>query len=192
MNAPVKPLLASAQPHRFTMDDVLVMVSAGVLQEGAKVELIDGGLVDMAAEGSDHTDWVYEVGRWLFTGLGPEFVVVPSSTLTLSSVSGPKPDWWVFPAALKTADVRGPDVALAIEVANSSLAYDLGDKATLYARHGVRDYWVVDLQLRQLVVHRDPAADGYEYRQRFEAGEAVVPLLLHGLSLRLQDLKRVG
>lgn len=56
MNAPVKPHLSPAQPHRFTIDDVNAMVRAGVIEEGAKVELIEGELVDMAAAGGRHTD----------------------------------------------------------------------------------------------------------------------------------------
>lgn len=76
--------------------------------------------------------------------------MVPSSTLVLSDRDGPKPDWWVFPAVRRTADVRGPDVLLTIEVADASIAFDLGAKAELYARHGVRDCWVVDVAARQL------------------------------------------
>jgi len=192
MTAPVRYPLTPAQPHRFTTEDVLAMVHAGVLQEGAKVELIQGELVDMAGEGALHTDWVYSIGRWLYGGLGPEFIVVPGSTLILSSLNAPKPDWWVFHSSLKTADVRGPDLLLAIEVAQSSLSRDLGEKAALYAAHGVRDYWVAHVETRQLYVHRDPAADGYGYRQRFEAADDVEALLLPGVRLRLASLDRAG
>ncbi|MFZ4072059.1 MAG: Uma2 family endonuclease [Caulobacterales bacterium] len=191
MNAPLPPR-SPARPHRFTMDDLRAMVAAGVIEEGAKIELIEGELVDMAAEGGRHTDWVSAVGRWLISGLDLSFVVVPGSTLPLSEMVGPKPDWWVFPAALRTEDVRGPDVLLAIEISDSTLAYDLGEKAALYARHGVRDYWVVQVETRQLYVHRDPAADGYGYRCRFEADDSVAALLIPNLSLALKDLPRVG
>jgi Uma2 family endonuclease len=192
MNAPVKPPLAPAQPHRFTMDDVRAMVHAGVIAEGAKVELIEGEIIDMAAEGGRHTDWVYAFLRFLSANLAEDFVIVPGSTLRLSMESGPKPDWWVFAASLDTEAVRGPDVLLAIEVADTTLAYDLGPKAELYARHGIRDYWVVDVAARQLYVHRQPAEAGFGYRQRFEAGDAVDALLIPGLSLRLDALARVG
>lgn len=199
MNIPVKPpspgiqnAPATAQPHRFTVNDVLAMVKAGVIQEGARVELIEGELLDMAAEGSRHIDYVGDLGRWLYGALDQFYMIVPGSTLVLSDRSGPKPDWYVFPAAMKTEDVRGPDVLLAIEVSDSTTAYDLGDKANLYARHGVREYWVLHIENRQLFVHRDPAPEGYGFKKRYADDEAAEALLIPGLSLRLKDLSRVG
>ena len=118
--------------------------------------------------------------------------MVPGSTLVLSDLNAPKPDWYVFPAALPTAEVRGPNVLLAIEQSASTLAYDLGGKADLYARHGVREYWAIDLAARRLHVHLDPAPEGYGVRRRVPADQAVRPTLLPHLELRLDDLTRVG
>ena len=63
-----------------------------------------------------------------------------------------------------------------VEVAESSLAYDLGEKADLYAAAGVRDYWVVDCRNRRVVVHRDPGKSGYGTVRSFSGDELVSPL----------------
>lgn len=182
-----------AARHRFTANDVRAMAAAGVLDEGAKVELIDGELIDMPAEGPLHNDWSFALGDWLFRSLSrDDYVIIPGSTLVLSADNAPKPDWYVFPAALPTGEVRGADVLLAIEQSASTLAHDLGEKAHLYARHGVREYWVIDLAARRLHVHLDPAAEGYGSKRRHAADEAVRPTLLPHLELRLDDLTRVG
>lgn len=70
-------------------------------------------------------------------------------------------------------DLRGPDVLLVVEVADSSLSYDLLVKAPLYAAHGVREYWVVDAVRQTVRVHRDPAAGIYADVEEYEAHDSV-------------------
>lgn len=186
--APAGPSL-----HRFTYGDVMRMIETGVIEEGAPVELIDGVLVDMAHDGPLHNDWSNALFWWLSDHLDRDtHVVIPGSTLRLSEHDAPKPDWWVFPAHVATADARGPDVLLAIEQSDTTLERDLGLKAALYAAHGVREYWVIDLNKRELWVHREPAENGYGSIKRRAAGEPVDALLIEGLSLRLDSLARVG
>lgn len=177
-------------PHRLTVDDVRAMAEAGILDEGAKIELFEGELYDMPADGVLNLDVAAWLGRWLYTSLGGEYRIIPGMTLRLSDFNAPKPDWWVSPMSVPVGDVRGPDVLLAIEQSDSTLGFDLGWKADLYARHGVRDYWVVDLKARRASVHRDPADGRYPPPTPFEADEAIEALLIPGLRLRLADLPR--
>ena len=179
MNAPAHIF----ERHRFDVDDLRTMRRMGVLDRSIKTELIDGELLDMAADGPTHRDWSDELGRWLHRGLDDNHRVIPSSTLVLSSSNAPMPDWYVYPASVGTREVNGPDVLLLIEQSDTSLAYDLGPKAELYARHGIRDYWVIDLKTQRITVHRDPSPDGYGFKKRFEAGEPVKALLLSDLTL---------
>lgn len=111
----------------------------------------------------------------------------------LSPYWAPSPDWYVFSADLAEGEVDGDNVLLVIEQADSSLRTDLNDKAALYARHGVRDYWVLDLEARRVHVHRGPTPDGYaETLPPFGADQPVEALLIPGLSLRLDQLSRVN
>lgn len=196
MNAVVQPTdLATAveEPrHRFSVADVEAMMRAGLVEEGAREELIEGELVKMPEDGELHRDYSCELGRWLYGSLDRSFVVMPGTTLVLSEYNAPSPDWYVFDGLLKTADVRGPDVLLVIEQADSSVRRDLGWKADMYARHGVRDYWVVELATARIHVHREPGEGGYGAVRVFERDRAAEALLIPGLALRLADLPRVG
>ncbi len=196
MNVAVRPpdLATSVEEprHRFTFADVLAMMKLGLVEEGAREELIEGELIEMPADGDRHKDYTVALTRWLLRALDETYAVVPGSTLVLSEQNAPSPDFHVFPAKLATGDVRGPDVLLAIEQADSSVRRDLGWKAKLYARYGVRDYWVVELDAARVHVHREPGAEGYGAVEVFEREEAVGALLIPGLTLRLADLPRVG
>lgn len=185
-------LPAPLSRYRFTNADVRAMAQAGLLRAPERLELIEGELVEMPGDGARHRDWSYALGQWLSNRLGSGHVILPGATLELSAHNGPAPDWYVFPAGLETEAVKGPDVLLAIEQADSSLAYDLGLKANLYARHGVRDYWVIDLARRIVHVHRDPTPEGYGWKRRVMANEPIEALLLPEFSLRLDALPRVG
>jgi len=87
--------------------------------------------------------------------------VSPAPSLFLSDTTMLEPDICIFPASMEGPDVRGPDLALVIEVSDSTLRNDLGKKAQLYAAHGVRDYWVVDVTGERLHRHSEPGPDGY-------------------------------
>jgi Uma2 family endonuclease len=154
-------------PHTFDADDVRRMVEVGILHEDQRVELVEGELVAMASKGFAH-DWVKNnVIRTLARALSDEFYLAVESTLRLSRSVLLEPDLLV---ALKSdvlkspegfATVDGPRILLAIEVAASSLAYDRGRKAALYARFGVPEYWVIDANERIAWVHTGPSDDGY-------------------------------
>lgn len=192
MNATLAEFVA-AQRHKITLTEARAMQAAGVFGDRA-FELIDGELIEMAAEGARTIDWNAAIARWLILALGAreEFVIVPDKTLILSETDCPKPDLYVFPAAIDTVErVRGPDVLLVIEVSDTTLATDLQVKAELYAMHGVREYWVIDCAGRRVFVHRLAPSGGYGARQSFSETETAAAALIRGLRLRLADLPRL-
>lgn len=184
---------AEPKPHRFTYDEVIAAVRAGAIGGDCRWELMDGELIDMPADGPRHNEWTGVLGRWLYSRIGPEHTILPNATLVLSERDAPSPDWQIYPSGMRNADVRGPDVLLLIEQGDSSLSRDLRVKAGLYARHGVREYWVIDLEMRRLHVHRGPTPDGYaDVSPPYGAEDAVEALLIPGLVLRLSDLPPVS
>ncbi|PIB91175.1 Uma2 family endonuclease [Caulobacter sp. FWC2] len=187
MNALVRALETSQQ-HRFTLDDVLRMQEAGILQEGARIELIDGALLEMAPEGAPHTRVKMQIAyAFIAKGMGSAIVVV-DSTLRLSPTNAPDPDLYVYDADLPLASVNGTNVGLVIEVSHSTVRYDLAFKVELYAQHGVRDYWVVDVNTDTLIVHRDPVDGVYRDIVRYSAQDTVTALLLPNIELCLANL----
>ncbi len=183
-------LEASDERVRFTASDVRRMLDAGILDDERRYEVIDGEIIEMMAPSPPHM----RVKRWLLRQLyfqlgdrywidsEPGFYLEADGDVTI-------PDIIVYPRALAPEAVRGPDALLVIEVADKSLKKDRGRKARLYARHGVRDYWVVNALT--LVTHRYAApADGrYSAETEHAPDEALVPALLPQVSLRLRDVE---
>lgn len=187
MNAFARALETSEQ-HRFTLDDVLRMQEAGILDEDARVELIDGVLVEMASEGSLHAWLKLQIAKRFSTLVGDAVEVVVDSTLRLAPTYAPDPDLYVYDAALPFSGVNGANVGLIVEIAQATVTKDLTLKAELYAQHGVRDYWVVDVNTATITIHRD-AVDGlYRDVARHVAEDKVTSLVLPSVSLRLADL----
>lgn len=192
MNATLADFVAT-QRHKITLTEASAMQAAGVFGD-RDFELIDGELIEMAADGAKHIGWNAAIARWLFAALAsrPDLIVVPDKTLALSATDGPKPDFYVFEGGFDTVErVRGSDVLLVIEVSDATLRTDLQIKAELYAGHGVREYWVIDCVGRQVFVHRLAQAGGYGAPQSFSETETAAAALIPGLRLRLADLPRL-
>jgi len=187
MNAPVRP--SPDLPRRlFTTQDVFRMVEAGVMEEDENVELIDGELVVMAAKKNDHEIAKSVLIRWLARKASDDLILGVETTLYLAEMLFVEPDLMLYPRAFKPQDLSGGDVTLLIEVSDESLSRDLGLKASIYADHGVRDYWVVDVEARRVIVHRDPTDEGYRSVETFVAGVEVSALLASDLQIKLDDL----
>lgn len=116
-------------------------------------------------------------------GLGVERTIFLSPTTALD------PDISLFEALHKAEMIDGPRLILAIEVSHSTLAYDKGLKAQLYARYGVAEVWVVDVARRSTIVHRAPRPDGtWSTIETWTEDVALVHPAVPGFSLRLADL----
>lgn len=188
MNAPAGPFDAAAPTrHRFTGAAVEAMARAGVFHPDARLELIDGELLDMQPEGPKHGDLKVEATEALVSKKRLDVRVAVETTLRLSETDQPVPDIWLYRAPMKASAVRGPEVLLVIELAQSSLAYDLGPKAALYARHGVAEYWVVEVDGARTHIHRRPDGDSWAEVRIAAAGDVLTPAVLPGLSIRLAD-----
>jgi len=146
--------------HRLTVDEYERMAEVGVLAPDARLELIDGEIIDMAPIGTQHYWTVGTLHRLLQQAVGNEGWVISQSPLRLSAQSQPEPDLVVLKPQVSTAALPGAaDVFLVIEVSDTTLSYDVRVKAPLYARHGVPECWVFDLTNQQLRVFRQPQGD---------------------------------
>jgi hypothetical protein len=184
MNVPFRQTLDAPSRHGFTGEDVLRMQEAGLLLEGGKFELIDGEIIDMPSEGALHLALKEELNRFLVRNLPDDLRVLPDGTLRLSDADWPEPDFYMHHKATPPGSVRGADTLLVIELSDSTLAHDLGLKADLYRSHGVREYWVVDVNAGVLHVHR---ADGAWPAAAIPLTEAIEPRLVPGLRIRIAD-----
>lgn len=166
------------RPHRLTVDDYYRMAEAGVLSPDDRTELIEGEIIDMPPIGSTHADVVRLLNQRLVRAVGDLGLVSVQLPVRLSIRSEPQPDLAVLkpkPEGYRHAHPSGDDVLLLIEVSDSTLRYDLGAKAHLYATHGVREYWVVDLVANRIWRHRAPRGTQYSERTEIAAGTLALP-----------------
>ncbi|MDO8295644.1 MAG: Uma2 family endonuclease [Caulobacter sp.] len=161
---------------KFTLDDVFEMMRVGALDPDAKVELIDGELVEMSPQNSPHMYARHAIAKRMIREFGDDVYVHVEGTLRLAPRTAPSPDIFLHAASVRAEDVRGPDVLLLVEIADSSLTRDLRAKARLYARFGVPDYWVVDAVGRRIFVHRAPTPEGYAEVVEVSTGGEIAPL----------------
>jgi Uma2 family endonuclease len=159
-----------------------------------KTELRDGVILEMPADGPLTKKWNNVLARWLHTSLDERYIITADKSLLASDDWVPTPDLYVQPADIDEFAVRARDTLLLIEVADTTIGDDLGEKARRYARAGVREYWVVDPQARCVHVHRlgEGAADGYGPARVVAFDEAVSAQLIPGLTLKLSDLPRIS
>jgi Uma2 family endonuclease len=150
----------AAQAHRFSLEEYHQLIESGGFDEDSRVELIEGVIADMSPKTPEHENAITWLTRWLISAVDPgRFEVGVQRALTLAG-SEPEPDLVVIPS-----DAPRPyhpaTAALVIEVAMSSQDRDLRQKPVVYARAGVAEYWVVDLDAGVLVAHRNPTETGY-------------------------------
>ncbi len=174
---------------RWTTAELVRLAELGAFTAEDRFELIGGEIVPMSPVGRRHEVLAENLERHLRSREPAGVHVVKEPQFNLADDAYAKPDILVRPAAVQSYDVRGDTVLLVIEVAASSLSFDLSTKAQLYARHGVRDYWVVDAATLVTTVHRGPGPEGYAEVREVAATEPLTPLLAPELGLRMADLK---
>jgi Uma2 family endonuclease len=186
---------AEGFPRRaFTVEDVSRMIQAGVIGEDEKFELIEGEIVMMAAKGVAHERVKSALIIAVVHALPDHLTVGVETTLRLTDTIMLEPVIAVFPKELFEKSSQGfarldpGEACLVIEVAASSLAYDKGLKARLYARHRVREFWVVDANQRTTWVHSGPSGDGWSSVVKCGPEDALTTSALPGLSIRLSTI----
>jgi Uma2 family endonuclease len=177
--------------HRITVEEYYRMAEIGVLAPDARVELIEGEIIDMPPIDSDHASVVDQLNHLLTGALGGQAVVRVQGPVRLSRSSEPEPDIALLkprPDYYRHAHPAGADVLLVVEVSDSSLRYDCDVKVPLYARHDVPEVWIVDLAGERLHFYRS-VADGVYRDHLVEAHPgAVSPISLPELTVDLSPV----
>jgi Uma2 family endonuclease len=176
--------------RRFTVSEVEAMVAAGVMEEDERVELIGGELVPMSPKGLEHEVLKAALAdRWYRL---PECKVdlAIATTFRLSEDTYLEPDVVIYPRTTGIKGLGASNVLLVVEIADSSLRYDIGRKAALYASFGIRELWVIDAVRLTTRVFREPAADGYRNASDFGPADRLTPLIApQAFALRLDELE---
>jgi Uma2 family endonuclease len=167
------------------------MVATGVLTKYDRIELIDGEMIDMAPNGRKHVTVTNRLNKLFVMGAGDSAIVSPGGPVNLGDYSEPEPDLSILrPRAddYATQLPEGADVLLLIEVSDTSLAYDQGIKRALYARHGISEYWIVDVEARCIHVHREPDGSSFSKVSTVTIPDRVAARELPGIEVSLDAL----
>jgi Uma2 family endonuclease len=177
--------------HRFTRSDYHRMAQTGILAPNARVELIDGDIIEMSPIGHRHLAAVDRATRLFVRAVGDDAIVRVQGSIALGDNGEPEPDLTLLRFRddfYAMAPATEEAVLLLVEVADSSEGYDQRTRAPLYARYGIPELWIANLNRDQLVVHRDPTPDGYGTVQVLRRGESISPLAFPDLTVRVEDI----
>ena len=166
------------------------LVELGVFEHPSRIELIDGVILDMAAEGAEHGEVKMKIADQIYDQLDPaKHRRYVETTLRLDATNGPSPDIFVTPAGRHLRDLHASEVLLVVEVAESSLRKDTEVKSQLYAKYGISEYWVVDLEANEVLVFRPIGNGEYEKPQTYSAGELIHCRSVPNVTLELAEMR---
>jgi Uma2 family endonuclease len=176
--------------RRFTVAEVEAMVAAGVMEEDERVELIGGELVPMSPKGTQHEVVKSAlVDRWI-RSRPDDCRLTQETTFRLGEDTYLEPDVVIYPRSSGLLGLTGTSVLLVVEIADSSLRYDIGRKAALYASFGIRELWVIDAVRLTTRVFREPAPDGYRDARDFGPADRLMPLIApEAFAVKLDELE---
>jgi Uma2 family endonuclease len=175
--------------RRFTVAEVEAMAAAGVMEEDERVELIGGELVPMSPKGIQHeTVKIALVDHWN-RARPKNCTVAQETTFRLSEDTYLEPDVVIYPRGTGLSGLTATTVLLVVEIADSSLGYDTGRKAALYAGFGIRELWVIDAVRLTTRVFKTPSPHGYRDTRDFLASDRLAPTFApEAFALRLDEL----
>jgi len=160
----------------LTVQDYHAMAEAGILGEDDRVELIEGELITMSPIGVRHMACVNILTKLFVKQFDGEAIVSVQNPLRLSEYSEPEPDIALFKYRddfYREERPTSEDVLLCVEVSHSTLGYDRGVKRPLYARAGIREYWLINLNEELIELFRQPESGEYQVKFRRYAGESI-------------------
>jgi Uma2 family endonuclease len=177
---------------RFTVDEYDRMIEQGVFETRpeCRLELVYGEVRETTPANPPHEDVVDLLDDWSHDRTDRTQVRVRTqNSIGISELDCvPLPDIaWVRRQSYRSARPTPADVLL-IEVSETSLRYDRGEKAELYATAGITDYWIVNLKDNCIEVYRNPRDGEYREKRTYEIGQSVSPLAFPEIELPVADL----
>lgn len=168
--------IVNVPKRRFTVEEYYRLAEVGILGPEDKVELINGEIVKMSPIGPKHAGIVNRIMRFFQMLLGEKYLISVQNPVRLSTYSEPEPDIAVLYPRSDHYTSRHPqpkDVALIIEVSDSTFEYDTKIKLPLYAEAEIKEYWIIDLQKDQILVHTEPVGSTYQKQSVFQRGDTL-------------------
>lgn len=182
--------------RRWSREEYDRLTRIGVFSPREKVDLIDGEILEVTPQGARHATAIRLAEDALRDVAPPGYDVRPQLPLALDDFSEPEPDVAVVAGSPRTYAEQHPTSAvLVVEIADKTLEFDRGTRASLYARAGIPEYWIVDLIDGRVEVYREPATSagacsGWTYRQAmsYAGDQQISPLFSPHTTIRVSQL----
>jgi Uma2 family endonuclease len=185
------PTAAHVRSRPITAAEYYRMGEVGILGPDERVELLNGRIITMPPIGPRHAQTVRSLTRIFERVLGDRAVVSAQLPLDLGPASQPQPDVLLarLPAATYARAHPIPAACpLVVEVSETTLRHDAGEKLQAYARAGVAEYWIVDLVHGRIAMYTEPAGDGYRSQRVAAPGESIRPRAFPDVSIAVDDI----
>ena len=188
------PRLAGKQEepdYHWTVDALYRAIDAGVFEHPERLELIQGRIIAKMSQNAPHTSLRRRFGRLLRQCMEPAFLVMEETPVRLALDGEPVPDVLVATGMDADYNFRHPtqtETVLIVEIADTSVAKDLGEKSLLYAQAGIADYWVVLVNEAAIVRHRQPTPSGYQSVSRLAGTETLSPEVMPEMTWTVNEL----
>jgi Uma2 family endonuclease len=174
--------------RRWTVAEIEAMVIAGIVEREERFELIEGEVVPMSHKGARHELIKVSILEYWMERKLKTIRIAQETTFGLNASSFLEPDFVFFASTTKLIDLSPVNALLAVEVSDSTLRYDTGRKAMLYAAHGLKELWAIDAESLQTHVFSKPSTDGYLERHLVEPTELLSPGFAPEIAVKLAEL----
>ena len=177
--------------RRFTVKEYHKMVAAGILHEDDRVELIEGEIIEMAPIGRRHADGVNRLNSLFVRRFDDVAVILVQNPIHLNDYGEPQPDFALVHRRpdLYAVDHPAPDdIFLVVEVGDTTANLDRRVRAPLYARYGIPELLLWDLEQDTLTLHRDPSPNGYRTVQTLRRGDRFALLAFPDREILVTDI----
>ena len=179
--------------HRFTVDEYYRMAETGVIKPDARVELLDGQIIDMMPIGPFHGGTVNSLIELFSEVAKRRYLVSAQNPVRLNEQSEPEPDLMLLKRKAdkyKSGHPRPEDVYLVIEVADSTLEFDREQKIPAYGTAGIAEAWLVNLPEQKIEVYREPHYTGYGSKTILRSGKTASPSAFPDVIIDVAELLR--
>lgn len=185
--------MATVNPtkHLTNLDEWRRLGEANIFPPESRIELINGEILDMAPIGFNHAGHLIRLINFFATRIADKALINAQNPLQLGDLSEPEPDFMLLMPSSDYYSSRHPvadDVLLLIEVSDTSLQFDQNQKLRLYARHGIPEYWLLNLNDLSLEVYRKPNGELYAEKTTLYAGDSITLSQLPDISIQVADI----
>ena len=179
-----------APTYKFSVEEYHKIADAGIFGEDDRIELLNGEIIVMHAIGYRHAQAVTNLNAYFMEQARRRYMVSPQNPVWLDELSEPEPDIVLVPwgGAKEKRHPQPADVFLIVEVSDTSLQYDRRDKMRAYARVGVREFWILNLEADLFEIFRDPAGETFATTERVGLEATVSPLAFPDVQIVVADV----